>query len=198
MYFLYEKESLSQRLKSLDQPKNVSELEHIIWKVDKWNICKGGTPETFCSDVKLKSANKVDGVWRHSECDIVLDEGTSCMKCCSVLYLLAKCVDRKNALFRAKYANKIKRITNKCIIDGERQLTRNSLLNTTPRTKKHIKGLKNKLIQCEKKLSRRDKKIEVLQKSFLDVAAKKDKTIEDCIKQKEIPDEQVIKIFIFV
>lgn len=183
-------------MKSLNQPKSVGELEHLIKIVDKWNICKGGPPETYCAEVKLKCANKIDGVWRHSDCEIVLDEGHSCMKCCSVYILLNKCVDRKNAqLFRRKYNNKITMITEKCNSDWERQTMRNSIINTTPRTKKHIKILQNRVNQCEKKLTRRDQKIKSLQQSYLEIASKKEGDITSLIEKNNVPDEQVKNYF---
>lgn len=72
----------------LNYPKNASELEDILVRIDSLGICRGGpalnrtgTFTTACAEEDPQTNR-----WRHKSCKIVFPfkEGTICMECCKL------------------------------------------------------------------------------------------------------------------
>lgn len=179
-------------------PTTVAEIEHILNKVHSWNICAGGPSKTLGAKIRLEAAS-IDGqIWRHDNCSVLLEEGTSCMKCISVTDLLRKRIDYGNKLnFRLKMTKQIGK--GRKIIKKKKQLHELgcSRLKSTPRSKKKIAMMKAELKNLDAQLSRRDKKVKELEDSFAEIGEKNAESIFTEFfsrAKKEIPEPQVIKI----
>ncbi|CAH0560788.1 unnamed protein product [Brassicogethes aeneus] len=90
---------------STSKPTNLQELEHILKKVDAYNICQGGPPSTSFNNVRSECGFKSGPTWRHKDCYLILDNATTCPKCISLYQRLSDAANRAN---RKSYCSRIK------------------------------------------------------------------------------------------
>lgn len=182
-------------------PTTFGELEHIIEKCHRWNICAGGPSSAFAPSVVTDAAYRDGATWRHRDCDIILEKGPSCLKCCSIDHTLARSIDRSVSLkFRIGMLAKVTKGRN--IVQKQKELEQlgTNRLKSTPRSKQKIL-LQNKLVRSlQASLNRRDKKIKDLEDSFVQVGQKNCESVFQKLMQKtntdKIPDERVNPYFI--
>ena len=89
-------------LKCTDMPTEATELEKILSTVDSYNLCAGGPPVTYASNITSRTAFKDELVWRHNKCEKILERGFVCKECLKVNNTLTQAISRK---FAKKHKN---------------------------------------------------------------------------------------------
>ena len=78
-------------LTSLTQPESVDELQHILLKIDSYNVCTGGPNSNYYKNIQPECAVRENCTWRHKNCPLILEKGFSCKHCISLYKILSKC-----------------------------------------------------------------------------------------------------------
>lgn len=156
-----------------DKPGTIEQLEHILQRVDKFKICRGGPEIVQFEDIYSEAGFKDGSVWRHKKCAIVLDNASVCASCVKLPRNFADTIARNYNKKKAK-----PRIT-----------------QLTPRAKKIALGLRKSCKNKARVITHQERIITDLYKE-LDDKRDKLKTIEestvlDILKERDTPASQV-------
>lgn len=79
-------------------PASVEQFEHFLAVVDSYNLCVGGPRTTYGKNALLLKAKKDNGVWRHVDCPIFLEEGKGnfCRHCARIDSMISTYITRHN------------------------------------------------------------------------------------------------------
>lgn len=86
---------VTHKLRGLQKPTTIEELEKIIKTVDDYVLCPGGLPSTQYNDVISQCCYKDGDYWRHVDCAKIIDQEVKiCIPCRNVPSRLQQAVKR--------------------------------------------------------------------------------------------------------
>ncbi|XP_039306121.1 uncharacterized protein LOC120357987 [Solenopsis invicta] len=158
--------------------ESVEQLKETLFSVNNLNVCLGAVNVTNeIEEIGYDLAYKdISGTWRHKKCTLIISHLLKICKFCSNI---------KNSLRRKHYRTKIK------------SLKRIRLSATTTQNEKKLLLLRKKFYKAEKTKKRNKYVAGKLKKELMNcmkVGETSAKTIEDQLKNKKIPNNQLIVI----
>lgn len=172
-------------------PSSPEQVEHMLNKADTWKICAGGPcidQSPSIGNIKLKKYVKDDDRWRHTDCEVFVENGHVCKKCVSTVTRLQEIVANWNQKARNAFPKAVECADLRQRVENKRERLD---INVTPRSKNNFKKYKNKLKSTTDRLTRKEQKVYLLESKIRDISNKDDKCIDDFLKSKKIPDQQV-------
>lgn len=171
-------------------PSTQQEVEHMLNKIDTWNICAGGPnieKSPNLGDARLKKIVKDGNHWRHTDCEVFVEKGLVCRHCVNVSLRLQQAVDRLNKRAKAAFPNAVECAELKDKIANREKLT----INVTPRSVQNLQLLRKKLKSRTIRLSRKEKIIYALEEKIRDVSNKDEKCVDSFLNKNNVPKAQV-------